>query len=72
MAFLREKLLRQASAMRLDGTGAANGISRVSLLRYFTLFAETGNTVMPKPLATILRIVSSELPCCVSPILLLS
>ena len=57
----RGKLRRYASATRRDGAGLANGTGTTSRLWYLGVSASRGSTEMPRPEATMLRTVSSEL-----------
>ncbi|MNT18583.1 hypothetical protein D3C72_1537970 [compost metagenome] len=59
----RVKLLRQASTTRRSGTGSANGTyDSMSPLAFRSGTEVRGSTVMPTPLATIWRMVSSDEP----------
>ena len=58
----RGKLFRHARATRRAGIGRANGTGTTSVLWYLGVSASRGSTETPRPDATMLRTVSSELP----------
>src|SRR5690349_466555 len=56
----RSKLARHASATLREGTGVVNGTTLSSFEAYRGTSALAGNTLTPRPEATMLRMVSSE------------
>ena len=63
MALGRGKVTRQAKATVRKGTGGAKGRVTSTFLWYcMAVAAESGSTVIPKPDATMWRMVSRELP----------